>query len=74
MILPLDLTTTVEIPIEDNWLEEGTEFFTLELSNPINASLVTPAVTITILDNDAGILFADGFELGTTSAWSNTVP
>lgn len=74
MILPLDLTTTVEIPIEENWLEEGTELFTLELSNPINASLVTPAVTITVFDNDAGILFADGFELGTTSAWSKTVP
>jgi hypothetical protein len=74
MILPLDLTTTVEIPIEENWLEEGTELFSLELSNPINASLVTPAVTITIFDNDAGILFADGFELGTTSAWSSTVP
>jgi hypothetical protein len=31
-------------------------------------------VTVTIYDNDAGILFADGFEIGDTTEWSRTVP
>lgn len=74
LIPPTETVTTVVIPIEDDWLEEPSEFFTLELSNPANASLTTPSVTVTIIDNDAGFLFADGFESGMTTAWSSTVP
>lgn len=73
LIPPMDTVTTVVIPIEDDWLEEPPEFFILELSNPANASLVTSSVTVTIVDNDAGFLFADGFESGLTSAWSSSV-
>jgi len=74
LIPPMDTIFNVEIPIENDWLEEGEESFTLDLWSPSNAALVTSEVTITIFDNDAGILFADGFEIGDTSAWSSTVP
>jgi hypothetical protein len=73
-IPPLDTTVTVEIPIEEDWLEEGIESFTLGLSSPSNAFLTTPTVTITIIDNDAGIIFADGYESGDFSAWSSIHP
>jgi len=74
MIPPMDITATVEIPIEDDWLGEALEFFTLELTNPANAVLVAPTVTITIMDDDAGILFADGFESGDTGRWTGVTP
>jgi len=74
LIPPMDTIFNVEIPIENDWLEEGEESFTLDLWSPSNAALVTSAVTVTIFDNDAGILFADGFEIGDTTEWSWTVP
>ena len=60
--------------IEEDWLEEGDEVFTLELSGTSKATLMTPMVEVIIHDNDSGIIFADGFESGNTSAWSSTKP
>ncbi|RLE23718.1 MAG: hypothetical protein DRJ65_11300, partial [Acidobacteria bacterium] len=73
-IPPLDTLFLVEIPVEDDWLEEGAETFTLELWSPSNVVLMTAEVTVTIYDNDAGILFADGFESEDSTAWSSTMP
>ncbi len=73
MIPPMDIVTTVEIPIGNDWIEEAPEFFTLELTNPAHVDLVTSEVTVTIIDDDAGFLFADGFESDDTSR-SNTNP
>jgi hypothetical protein len=73
-IAPMDLSTTVTIPIEDDWLDEGAEFFHLDLSGELNAVLITPMVEIVIEDNDVGIIFADGFESGGTTVWTGTVP
>ena len=73
-IPPLDTMTTVEIPIVNDWIEESPEFFTLELSGVVNAVLATPSVEVTIFDDDAGILFGDGFESGDTARWSATTP
>jgi hypothetical protein len=74
LIPAMDTVFDVEVPIEDDWLEEGEESFTLDLWSPSNAALVTSAVTVTIFDNDAGFIFADGFEIGATTEWSRTVP
>lgn len=74
MIPPMNIVTTVEIPIEDDWLEEASEFFTLELTNPVNVDLATSEVTVTIIDDDAGFLFADGFESGDTGRWTGVTP
>jgi len=74
LIPAMETIFNVEIPIENDWLEEGEESFTLDLWSPTNAALVTTEVTVTIFDNDAGILFADGFEIGDTTEWSRTVP
>ncbi|RLE17513.1 MAG: hypothetical protein DRJ65_22665, partial [Acidobacteria bacterium] len=74
LIPPSDTLFFVEIPIEDDWLEEGAETFTLDLWSPSNVVLMTTEVGVTINDNDAGILFADGFESGDPMAWSSTSP
>jgi hypothetical protein len=73
-IAPMDLSTVVVIPIEDDWLDEGAEFFNLVLSGEVNAVLTTPAVEIVIDDNDVGIIFADDFESGDLMRWSASVP
>ncbi len=68
------LATTVPIPIADDALIEGDELFTLELSNPGNAVLLTPSITVTIRDDDGTAIFDDGFESGDASHWSVVVP
>ena len=73
-IPPMDTIFNIEIPIEDDWLEEPPEFFSLDLTSPANAVIVSPTVTITIIENDAGIIFADGFESEDFSAWSSIYP
>jgi len=45
-------STVVTIPIVDDVEIEPDEFFTLELTNPSNAVLLTPAATVTIADDD----------------------
>jgi hypothetical protein len=73
-IVPMDLITTVVVPIEDDWLDEGAEFFNLDLSGEVNAVLMTPTVEVVIEDDDAGIIFGDGFETGDVTRWSRSVP
>ena len=61
----------------DDTTDEPSEVFQLELSEPTGgASLGTiVAVSVTIVDDDPqGQLFVDGFESGTTAAWSGVVP
>ena len=53
---------------------EADESFTLELSNPGNAVLLTPSITVTIRDDDGTLLFEDGFDSGDLSNWSVVVP
>lgn len=66
-------STTVPIQIVSDTNVEPDEDFTLELSNPTNAVLLTPFVTVTIRD-DGSLIFRDGFETGDVSAWSAIVP
>jgi len=48
-----ETTKTISIPIVDDGWAEGTESFTMSLSNPSGATLGSPAVaTVTIADND----------------------
>eukprot|EP00095_Tigriopus_kingsejongensis_P004611 maker-scaffold3543_size8265-snap-gene-0.3 protein:Tk04611 transcript:maker-scaffold3543_size8265-snap-gene-0.3-mRNA-1 annotation:"cellobiohydrolase a ( -beta-cellobiosidase a)" len=47
------LAQTITIPITGDDLDEGTERFTLNLSNPSNADLAQTSLTATIFDNDA---------------------
>jgi hypothetical protein len=68
------LSTTVPIAIVDDPDIEPDESFTLELSNPGNAVLLTPSITVTIRDDDGTLLFEDGFESGDMSHWSAVVP
>ena len=70
----LDTVTIVHIPIVNDWIEEPTEEFFLGLSGAVNAGLITPTVTITIDDDDAGIIFGDGFESGNTTRWTAVTP
>jgi hypothetical protein len=73
-ISALDTMATIDLTIEEDWLEEGDEMFALEFSGVSKATLMTPTVEVIIHDNDLGIIFADGFESGTTSAWNSTKP
>ncbi|MCU0305047.1 MAG: Ig-like domain-containing protein [Thermoanaerobaculales bacterium] len=66
-------STTVAVPIVIDAVTEPDEVFTLELSNPTNAVLITTSVTVTIHD-DPSLIFYDGFEAGNTTAWSGVVP
>jgi hypothetical protein len=66
-------STTVPVPIVSDGLIEPNESFTLELSNAMNAVLMTSAVTVTIQDGD-GLIFWDGFETGDLSAWTSASP
>ena len=47
------LTQTISIPIRGDTLDEPNETFTILLSNPANASLLTSTARCTILDDDA---------------------
>ena len=73
-IQPMDTIFNIDIPIEEDWIEEGDETFNLNLSGPSNTTLTTSTVLVTIVDNDAGILFADGFESGDTGRWTSVKP
>ena len=66
-------STTVPIQIVSDTNVEPDEDFTLELSNPTNAVLLTSFVTVTIRD-DGSLIFRCGFETGDLSAWSAAVP
>ena len=47
----MERSTCVAVEILDDMLYEGNEMFTFMLSNPLNATLVSPSeVTITIID------------------------
>ena len=74
LIPPMETVFNIDIPIENDWIEEEDESFTLDLTSPSNAALVTPVVSIVIHDDDAGILFGDGFESGDTGTWTHAVP
>jgi len=50
------LCTTVNVPIIDDVLVEGTETFFVNLSNPINGSLLDNQGVVTILDNDVSAI------------------
>ncbi len=48
-----NLTQTIAVPILGDTTDEPNETFTITLSNPVNASLLTRAARCTILDDDA---------------------
>ena len=66
------------VTLVDDAEAEGDETFTVTLSNPVNATLGTPAVaTVTIADNDGGANAAPTFTEGTSTTRSvaeNTAP
>jgi hypothetical protein len=67
-------STTVPVQIVSDTTIEPDESFTLELSNPTNAVLLTPFATVTIRDDGSVVMFRDGFETGDLSAWSGVLP
>ena len=59
------------LTLVDDAAVEGDETFTVTLSNPVNATLGTPAVaTFTIVDNDGGANVAPTFTEGTSTTRS----
>ena len=59
------------VTLVDDADAEGDETFTVTLSNPVNATLGTPAVaTVTIVDNDGGANNAPTFTEGTSTTRS----
>lgn len=67
-------STTVPIAIVNDPGIEPDESFTVELTNPGNAVLLTPSILVTIRDDDGTLLFEDGFDSGDLSNWSAVVP
>ncbi|MCY2955065.1 MAG: carbohydrate-binding protein [Planctomycetota bacterium] len=49
---PGQVSKTIEVWIKGDMLDEDDERFFLSLSNPVNAAIVMPQATITILDDD----------------------
>ena len=49
---PGQVSKTIEVWIKGDMLDEDDERFFLNLSNPVNAAIVMPQATITILDDD----------------------
>ncbi len=47
-----NLIQTISVPLVDDTEDEANETFTIQLSNPVNASLLTRAARCTILDDD----------------------
>lgn len=72
-----EASKTFQVPITNDPTDEPNETVSLRLSSPGGGgSLGSPNVaTLTILDDDPiGQIFVDGFESGSTSAWSSVVP
>jgi hypothetical protein len=54
---PAQVTQTISVPILGDIIDEGSsEAFTMQLTNPVNAALVTDAGTGTITDNETALL------------------
>ena len=54
-------TRTFSLPVLNDGLVEGTEYFRVSLSNPTNAVLKSPSLAyVYITDNDAGMQFQSG--------------
>ena len=49
-------TATITVPIINDSIDELDETFTLQLSNPVNATLVVATATVTIEDDDVSFL------------------
>ena len=49
---PGETSQTIEIPITEDNLDELTEAFSIELTNPVNVTVTDSDATVTILDND----------------------
>lgn len=73
LAFPLNtVTRTISVNISNDNIHEPTEFFYLELKNPVNAVLATPyRIQVNIIDNDpppqptatsGGLIFLDAFE------------
>jgi hypothetical protein len=76
LTIPTGSTTgTVNIPIIDDAIDENSESFSLDLSNPINATLVDNKGIGTINDNDdpAAISISDEFQYEYDNTMSFTV-
>ncbi len=74
-----DVPRTVTVTGVDDAVNDGTARYAVVTAPATSADPeldgVDPAdATVENLDNEAGTLFEDGFETGSTSAWSNTVP
>lgn len=46
------LTHTIRVPVNDDMVVEGTEFFHMRLSDAVNAIIVNPVTMLGIVDND----------------------
>ena len=74
--------TTLSFPIEilDDSLYEGNETIVIELANPNLPDItfgVNGVLTVTLVDDDpdpATVIFADGFESGDVSGWTDSSP
>lgn len=52
VFMPGDLTKTVSIPLVDDNLEQKTQSFFVDLSNPVNGTILVAAGVVSIADND----------------------
>ncbi len=68
------LSRNIEVAITDDLLVESAETIQVQLSAPTGGAALGAGSqhTLTIVDNDLDLLFADGFESGDTSEWSTT--
>jgi hypothetical protein len=68
-----DNSESVAIPLLDDADDDGTETFTVVLSNPGGGATLGPNTVcqVTVLDNE---IFLDGFESGNTLEWTLDVP
>ncbi|MGJ3250408.1 MAG: Calx-beta domain-containing protein [Elainellaceae cyanobacterium] len=70
------ITQTIEVPIIGDLLDEVDEAFTLKLTNPVNATLLTPEVVATILNDDqpGEIILLEGTRFQTVQEHRFDVP
>lgn len=69
-------SASFEVALVDDFAFEPDETVQIQLSAPTGGSTLGARTvhTLTILDDDLDLLFADGFESGDTSEWSLAIP
>lgn len=70
-----DSLETFQVPVANDGVAEGCEYVKLTLSSPGGGgTLADPSVAILALYDSPNLVFCDGFELGSTSIWSDSAP